>query len=80
MDLVDLKVDLLLYYSIHFVHCKKVDETSSKTVPEHDAAIIMLDSWYNVRRFASLTCPYPNTPLVILIKLFAIKYLARSCP
>lgn len=40
----------------------------------------MLDSWYHVRRSESLTCPYPNTPLVILIKLFSIKYLTCSCP
>lgn len=40
----------------------------------------MLDSWYHVRRFESLTCPYPITPLVIRIKLFSLKYLARSCP
>lgn len=47
-------------YSIHFVPCTRTTEL--------DATTAMLDSWYRVLRFESLTFTPSNIPLVTVAK------------
>lgn len=60
---VDLEIALL--FSIQFV--QHTSTTDSKEAPEHDATT-MVDIWYSVFRFQSLSFIPPSVPLVIVAK------------
>lgn len=61
----NLEVVLSLHCSVHFVQC--ISTSGTKTSPEHDAAITMLDTWDIVLRFESLNFTRPNIPLVYVL-------------